>query len=75
MDAKKKRVKVGGRAKGTTNKPFPAPGWTNKILKTNRQRFERAIKSANPDAVALGYAALFLADALRQHDEQQTPPK
>lgn len=56
---------MGGRAKGTPNKPpKPLNEWTETMLKRYRPRMEMGLESASQETFVLAYAALTIAASI-----------
>jgi hypothetical protein len=64
------RGRLGGRAKGTPNKPaLSVQEWAAGMLNGNRRKFEQAMKDNDSDNVLVAYAVLSLAEAVRAQTE------
>ncbi len=62
------RGRMGGRAKGTPNKPkAPIQEWLDDTLRKHRTRIEQEMANVSPDNFALVYAALALAASIRSN--------
>lgn len=58
------RGRMGGRAKGTKNKPLqPVGEWVEEIINRNRARFEKDLEQMEPDSRCIVLAALMSARA------------
>lgn len=59
------RGRLGGRAKGTGNKPLaPLNEWVNRLLNANRKRIEQEFNQPWTDKAVILYAALTVAAAI-----------
>lgn len=56
------RGRIGGRAKGTANKPLPAVNeWITAVINRNRTKFEKDLQSCTPKERAEIIATLIAA--------------
>ena len=61
------RGRLGGRAKGTGNKPLaPLNEWVNGLLNANRKRIEQEFNQPWTDRAVILYAALTVAAAINE---------
>lgn len=71
------RGRLGGRAKGTPNKPTtPVQEWLDNLLNQHRASFERELQTMGENAPMV-YAALLLTSAIKSNTEalaKITPP-
>lgn len=70
------RGRIGGRAKGTTNKPLtPLNEWVTGVINRNRAKFEKDLEACSPQERAGIIAVLIAAQGATPQpaQEQETP--